>query len=89
MSTVTRPRAWGTEDLRLNREARRRLQEESAGDRDRWIDGNRYYYDRVKRLLHYIVEPGKRVLEVRCQTGHLLDAVAPSYALGVVSGTIS
>src|ERR1051326_406865 len=83
MTTGSRPRGWGTEDLRLNREARRQLQEQSAENRDRWIQRNRYYYDRVKRLLRYIVEPGKRVLEVRCQTGHFLDAVSPAYGLGV------
>ncbi len=29
------------------------------------------------------MEPGKRILNIRCQTGHLLDALAPSYGVGV------
>ncbi len=44
---------------------------------------NPYYYDRFKALLRLIVDPGKRVLEVRCQTGDLLKAMEPSYGLGV------
>jgi len=71
------------EALRLRIEARRCLEEERGEQRDHWIQSNRYYYDRVKRILRYIIEPGKRVLEVRCQTGHLLDAVEPGFGMGV------
>lgn len=76
-------RPWGLDALRLNREARRKQLDENAPNRGHFIGRNRYYYDGVKRLLRYIVEPGKRVLEIRCATGHLLDAVKPSYGLGV------
>lgn len=71
------------EALRLRLEARRRFQELHADGREKWIERNRYYYDRIERVLRYIVEPGKRVLEIRCQTGHLLNAVQPSYGVGV------
>ena len=54
-----------------------------AAQRDHWIWANQYYYNRLKRLLRFVVEPGKRVLEVRCQTGHLLAAVEPAYGVGV------
>jgi SAM-dependent methyltransferase len=37
----------------------------------------------MARLLRFIVEPGKRVLEVRCQTCHLLNSVKPAYGVGV------
>jgi Glycosyl transferase family 2 len=37
----------------------------------------------VCRLLRFIVEPGARVLSVRCGTGDVLDAVSPSYGVGV------
>jgi len=84
MTTPESPtKAWGVEALRLSREARRKQLEESAQRRERSIHRNRYYYDAVKRLLRYIIEPGKRVLEVRCATGHLLDAVKPSYGVGI------
>src|ERR1700676_3750145 len=83
MTTDKPTKAWGLEALRLSRQERRKQLEESAGQRARSIERNRYYYDSVKRLLRYIVEPGKRVLEVRCATGHLLDSVQPSYGMGV------
>lgn len=76
-------RPWGLDALRLNREARREQLEENASRREHFIGRNKYYYNGVKRLLRYIVEPGKRVLEIRCATGHLLDAVKPSYGLGI------
>jgi len=74
---------WGLGALDLIRKARRIQQECIAECRNEWIVSNRYYYDRLKRLLRFIVEPGKRVLEVRCGTGHLLKSVEPSYGVGV------
>ena len=59
------------------------MPENIALKRDRWIERNRYYYGRIKRLLRFIIEPQKRVLEVRCQTGGLLAAMEPSYGVGV------
>lgn len=76
-------RLWGPAALDYSREARRRLQARVAPVRQRWIDANQYYYDAVKRVLRFIIEPGSRVLNVRCQTGHLLDAVAPAHGVGV------
>lgn len=70
------------EALRTSRAARRKLQDSIASERDRWIRNNSYYYERIKRLLRFIIEPGKRVLELRCQTGHLLAAVKPSFGVG-------
>src|SRR5579862_5912000 len=80
-TTVSQP--WGLEALRASRDARRLHQDQYAANRDRWIQSNRYFYDRFKRLLRFIVEPSKRVLEIRCQTGHLLASVEPSYGVGV------
>src|SRR5271165_2168971 len=77
------PPVWGPDALRASREARRRRQDEHAANRDRWVRSNRYFYDRFKRLLRFIIEPSRRVLEIRCQTGHLLASVEPSYGVGV------
>lgn len=74
---------WGPEALAEAREARRQHQSRLAGARQQWIDRNRYYYDSVRRVLRFIIEPGRRVLSVRCQTGHFLDAVAPSQGVGI------
>src|SRR5579862_5689924 len=80
-TTSTQP--WGPEALKASREARRLHQDQHAANRDKWIRSNRYFYDRFKRLLRFIIEPSKRVLEIRCQTGHLLASVEPAYGVGV------
>ena len=75
--------AWGPAALRLRNELNRRHQAVSAGTAAKWIRRNRYYYECVQRLLRHLVEPGKRVLNIRCQTGFLLDVLQPSYGVGV------
>jgi SAM-dependent methyltransferase len=75
--------AWGVAVLRSLRDHRRALQDSIAHERGRWIADNRYYYDAIRRLLRFIVEPNKRVLELRCQTGHLLAAVEPAFGVGL------
>lgn len=75
--------AWGTAALEENRDARRLHQTKVATARQHWIDDNRYYYDGVRRALRFVIEPGRRVLNVRCQTGHFLAALQPSRGVGV------
>ena len=75
--------AWGPDALDEVREARRKHQEATAERRDEWIHSNRYFYGQLKRVLKYIVEPRKRVLEIRCESGQLLASVEPSYGVGV------
>lgn len=78
--------SWGPAALQAARDAKRIRQNTYAANRDKWIDANRYFYDRLKRLLRFIVEPSKRVLEIHCETGHLLASVEPSYGVGVEIG---
>src|SRR5580698_1391828 len=75
--------AWGPEALALRNRRNREHQASVAASRPGWIRRNAYYYSCLKRLLRHLVEPGKRVLNVRCQTGFLLDALEPSYGVGV------
>jgi len=74
---------WGPAALQQLRDARRRHQDAVASQRSKWIRSNSYFYDRLKRLLRFIVPPQTRVLEVRCQTGQFLASVDPSYGVGV------
>jgi SAM-dependent methyltransferase len=67
----------------LQNERNRQHQAAFASARAKWIQRNKYYYRCLKRLLRHLVEPGKRVLNIRCQTGFLLDALQPSYGVGV------
>jgi SAM-dependent methyltransferase len=83
---VPQTKAWGKEALQLLRDQRRSQQDNVAERREDWIRSNRYYYDRMKRLLRFIVEPQRRVLEVRCETGHFLAAVEPVRGVGVEIG---
>lgn len=75
--------ARGPEALRQIREERQLQQDAATEHRDDWIRANHYYYERLKRVLQFVVEPRKRVLEVRCQTGHLLASVLPAYGVGI------
>jgi 2-polyprenyl-3-methyl-5-hydroxy-6-metoxy-1,4-benzoquinol methylase len=54
-----------------------------AGQRDRWIMRNRYYYDEDYRYMRFLVPEGKRVLEIGCGTGELLAALKPVRGVGV------
>jgi SAM-dependent methyltransferase len=73
----------GLEALAAAREDKRIRQGTLAARRERWIRRNRYYYRSVTRLLGFIIEPDRSVLNVRCQTGHFLKALAPSRGVGV------
>lgn len=81
--------SWGMRALEEIREARRAHQDAAAASRRKWILANDYFYSRLKRALQFIVEPNKKVLEVRCQTGDLLASVKPSSGAGVeISGAM-
>jgi len=74
---------WGMRALEEVREARRAHQDAVAPERKKWIQANEYFYYCLKKTLQFIVEPHKRVLEVRCQTGDLLASVLPELGVGV------
>lgn len=84
-----RRQLWGAEYLDAQRTSFKEKYEEVATEREYWIHKNQYYYDYLKQLLLFLVRPNKRVLQIRCDTGDLLDAVSPSYGLGIdVSPTL-
>src|SRR5579872_6009615 len=75
--------AWGPEALRLRNQRNREHQSSIAHTRAGWIQKNRYYYELLIRLLRHLIDPGKRLLNIRCQAGFLLDALKPSHGVGV------
>ena len=75
--------AWGTAALSERRERTRTHLSSLAQKREYWIDRNRYYYKLLTRLLHFLVEPNKRALSIRCETGTFLSAMRPSLGKGV------
>ena len=74
---------WGPVALEQRRQRTREHLAQIAPRREGWITNNRYYYELLARLLRFLVEPQKRVLSVRCDTGNLLAAVRPSDGKGI------
>ncbi len=54
-----------------------------AGQRDRWVGLNRYYYQDLESFYRTIVPPGSRVLELGSGNGDLLAALRPSRGVGI------
>ncbi len=75
--------AWGVEALNERNRRNQAHQASIAGTRAIWIRENRYYYGSLVRLLRFLTEPGKRVLNIRCQTGLLLAALRPVRGVGI------
>src|SRR5205823_4397868 len=74
---------WGLDALEQRRERTRKHLAQIAARREVWINRNKYYYELLARLLRFLVEPQKKVLSVRCDTGNILAAVRPSDGKGV------
>lgn len=74
---------WGMAALDARRDALKSHQTRFAPIRERWIKSNTYFYNKVERMLRFIIEPGRRVLNLRCQNGFFLDALNPSVGVGV------
>lgn len=78
METIVGPQA-----LQLRREKTAQAQRDVAATRAQWLARRSYYYELVRKALAFFVEPGEKVLNVRSQTGWMLDAVKPSEGVGL------
>src|SRR5216110_1779887 len=74
---------WGPAALEQRRRRTRDHLTKIAARREDWINRNGYYYELLNRLLRFLVEPGKKVLSVRCDIGNLLAVVRPSKGKGI------
>ncbi|MBF0110957.1 MAG: glycosyltransferase [Magnetococcales bacterium] len=61
----------------------RRLFDELAPQRKNWLKKNACFYDDDTRYLRFLIPEGKRVLELGCGTGQMLQALAPAHGVGV------
>ena len=50
---------------------------------DGWIRKNSYFYNDDRSYMKFLVGKEKRILELGCGTGQLLNILNPSYGLGV------
>jgi len=57
--------------------------ERSSATREKWKRRNRFYHKSIEKYLSFIIPAGKRVLEIGCSNGDLLNAVKPSYGAGI------
>ncbi len=54
-----------------------------ANNRDSWIHKNKFFYDNDIAYMQFLVHEGQRVIEFGCGTGQLLNALKPSFGVGV------
>lgn len=54
-----------------------------ATERDQFRKKHPYYYDLLYRQYQYFIPQQRRVLEVGCSTGELLNVLRPSYGVGI------
>jgi SAM-dependent methyltransferase len=57
-----------------------------AGEREQWIARHRFYYDEDWQYMRFLVPEGKRVLDLGCGAGELLDKLRPADGIGVDIG---
>ncbi len=57
--------------------------EHVAPRRNKYIRQNSYYYKNLVRFFRFNIPVGSKVLEIGCGTGFLLNAIEPSYGLGI------
>jgi SAM-dependent methyltransferase len=61
----------------------KRLADQSASERDRWLAKAAFFHNEDLRYLRFLIPNGARVLELGCGTGHLLAGLKPSHGVGV------
>jgi SAM-dependent methyltransferase len=61
----------------------RAAMDERAERREEWISANGFFFEEDWRYMRYLVPKGKRVLDLGCGTGALLDALEPSEGVGI------
>jgi len=54
-----------------------------ADKRDKWIKRNNYYYKDLIKFLKFNIKENSKILEIGSGTGYLLNALSPSYGVGI------
>ncbi len=55
----------------------------NAASRGKWKRMNRFYHKSIEKYISSIIPEGKRVLEIGCGNGDLLQTTRPAYGLGI------
>jgi len=67
----------------MNKEELLDFYRRTAGSRERWKKRNRFYHRSLEGFFSFIIPEGKKVLEVGCGSGDLLNSVHPAYGVGI------
>ena len=67
----------------MNRSDLQGFYRSTASSRDKWKRRNRFYHRSLEKYFSFIIPEGKRVLEVGCGDGDLLNSVKPSFGVGI------
>jgi ubiquinone/menaquinone biosynthesis C-methylase UbiE len=55
----------------------------TSQEREKWNRRNSFYHKLLERYFSFIIPEGKRVIEIGCGSGNLLNVVKPAYGLGI------
>ena len=67
----------------MNKEEIQSFFNNSAPSREKWKYRNRFYHRKLEKYFSFIIPKNSRVIEIGCGFGDLLNAVNPSYGVGV------
>jgi SAM-dependent methyltransferase len=67
----------------IKKETIRNFFEANANKREKWKRRNSFYHRSLENYYAFLIPAQSRVIEIGCGTGDLLDAVNPSYGVGV------
>ncbi|MDR2764470.1 MAG: glycosyltransferase [Tannerella sp.] len=55
----------------------------TAQEREKWNRRNSFYHQLLEQYCSFIIPEGKRVIEIGCGSGNLLNAVKPAFGTGI------
>jgi len=67
----------------MTKEEIRQFYCKNASEREKWNKRNRFYHKLLEKYYSFIIPEGKRVVEIGCGSGNLLNAVKPAYGVGI------
>lgn len=67
----------------MNKQQAIEFYQDNANRRSKWKKRNRFYHKALVKYFKFIVPENSRVIELGCGTGELLNALKPSYGVGI------